>query len=149
MPSFETLLADYGLLAILVLTFFEGETVVIVAGFLAHEGYFNPYTLGITAFLGTFAGDQLWFYLGRRHAHLKIVQKATVTVLQAIYEQDFLPCSYGFRPGRGPHDALDAIPPALARYNLALAASGSELIYTYDEQAERSGSAAMPPRAEA
>src|SRR5437763_10080279 len=29
----------------------------------------------------------------------KIVQKATVTVLTAIYEQDFLPCSYGFRPG--------------------------------------------------
>lgn len=77
MPSFETLLADYGLLAILVLTFFEGETVVIVAGFLSHEGYFNPYTLCLTAFLGTFAGDQLWFYLGRRHADLKIVQKAT------------------------------------------------------------------------
>jgi RNA-directed DNA polymerase len=39
----------------------------------------------------------------------KIVQKATVTVLTAIYEQDFLPCSYGFRPGRSPHDALAAI----------------------------------------
>jgi RNA-directed DNA polymerase len=39
----------------------------------------------------------------------KIVQKATVTVLNAIYEQDFLPCSYGFRPGLSPHDALDAI----------------------------------------
>jgi group II intron reverse transcriptase/maturase len=39
----------------------------------------------------------------------KIVQKATVRVLNAIYEQDFLPCSYGFRPGRSPHDALDAI----------------------------------------
>ena len=77
MPSFETLLADYGLLAILVLTFFEGETVVIVAGFLSHEGYFSPYTLCLTAFLGTFAGDQLWFYLGRRHANLKIVQKVT------------------------------------------------------------------------
>jgi group II intron reverse transcriptase/maturase len=39
----------------------------------------------------------------------KIVQKATVTVLNAIYEQDFLPCSYGFRPGLSPHDALGAI----------------------------------------
>src|SRR3989441_6523172 len=39
----------------------------------------------------------------------KIVQKATVTVLNAIYEQDFLSCSYGFRPGLSPHDALDAI----------------------------------------
>src|SRR3989449_2717039 len=39
----------------------------------------------------------------------KIVKKATVTVLNAIYEQDFLSCSYGFRRGRSPHDALDAI----------------------------------------
>ena len=39
----------------------------------------------------------------------KIVQKATVTVLSAIYEQDFFACSYGFRPGLSPHDALDAI----------------------------------------
>jgi len=39
----------------------------------------------------------------------KIVQKATGTVLNAIYEQDFLPCSYGFRQGLGAHDALDAI----------------------------------------
>jgi len=38
----------------------------------------------------------------------KIVQGATVMVLNAIYEEDFLGFSYGFRPGRGPHDALDA-----------------------------------------
>ena len=39
----------------------------------------------------------------------KIVQGATVMVLNAIYEGDFLGFSYGFRPGRGPHDALDAL----------------------------------------
>jgi hypothetical protein len=39
----------------------------------------------------------------------KVVQQAVVWVLNAIYEQDFLGFSYGFRPGRGPHDALDAI----------------------------------------
>jgi RNA-directed DNA polymerase len=39
----------------------------------------------------------------------KIVQKAAADLLQAIYEQDFLNCSYGFRPGRGPHDALDEV----------------------------------------
>ncbi|HEX8797843.1 MAG TPA: group II intron reverse transcriptase/maturase, partial [Terriglobales bacterium] len=39
----------------------------------------------------------------------KIVQKATGEVLNAIYEQDFLECSYGFRPGRGPHQALDEV----------------------------------------
>jgi group II intron reverse transcriptase/maturase len=39
----------------------------------------------------------------------KIVQRATVEVLNAIYETDFLGFSYGFRPGRSQHDALDAL----------------------------------------
>jgi retron-type reverse transcriptase len=37
----------------------------------------------------------------------KLVQSARVMVLNAIYEEDFLGFSYGFRPGRGPNDALD------------------------------------------
>jgi RNA-directed DNA polymerase len=36
----------------------------------------------------------------------KIVQRAVAMLLEAIYEQDFLDCSYGFRPGRSPHAAL-------------------------------------------
>ena len=43
----------------------------------------------------------------------KIVQGATVMVLNAIYEGDFCGFSYGFRPGRGPHDALDALSTAI------------------------------------
>jgi hypothetical protein len=39
----------------------------------------------------------------------KIVQQAVVTVLSAIYEEDFIGFSYGFRPGGGQHDALDAL----------------------------------------
>ena len=39
----------------------------------------------------------------------KIVQRAVVAVLNTIYEEDFLGCSYGFRPGRSQHDALDAL----------------------------------------
>ena len=39
----------------------------------------------------------------------KIIQKATAAVLNAIYEEDFLGFSYGFRPQRGQHDALDAL----------------------------------------
>ena len=39
----------------------------------------------------------------------KIVQGATAMLLNAIYEEDFLGFSYGFRPGRGAHDALDAL----------------------------------------
>ena len=39
----------------------------------------------------------------------KLVQKVMVEILNAIYEQDFLDCSYGFRPGRGAHQALDEV----------------------------------------
>ena len=45
----------------------------------------------------------------------KIVQRALVEVLNAIYETDFLGFSYGFRPGRGQHDALDALAVAITR----------------------------------
>ena len=39
----------------------------------------------------------------------KVLQRAVLMVLEAVYEQDFLECSYGFRPGRGAHQALDAL----------------------------------------
>ena len=37
----------------------------------------------------------------------KVLQRAVVMVLESVYEQDFLDCSYGFRPGRSAHQALD------------------------------------------
>jgi group II intron reverse transcriptase/maturase len=39
----------------------------------------------------------------------KVLQRAVVMTLEAVYEQDFLDCSYGFRPGRSAHTALDAL----------------------------------------
>jgi len=45
----------------------------------------------------------------------KIVQQAVVTILNQIYEEDFLGFSYGFRPGRSQHDGLDALSYALLK----------------------------------
>jgi group II intron reverse transcriptase/maturase len=45
----------------------------------------------------------------------KILQRAVVTVLNAIYEEDFLGFSYGFRPGRSQHNALDALAVAIGK----------------------------------
>ena len=45
----------------------------------------------------------------------KILQRAVVEVLNAIYEEDFLGFSYGFRPGSRPHDALDALAVGIER----------------------------------
>ena len=55
------------------------------------------------------------FYALKRKAALEdqIVQQAVVTILKAIYEEDFLGFSYGFRPGRNQHQALDALSYAL------------------------------------
>src|ERR671917_367645 len=39
----------------------------------------------------------------------KILQRAVTMVLESVYEQDFLDCSYGFRPGRSAHQALEAL----------------------------------------
>lgn len=48
----------------------------------------------------------------------KIIQGATVRLLNAIYEADFLDCSYGSRPGRSPHQALDEIDRVLFRESI-------------------------------
>ncbi len=48
----------------------------------------------------------------------KIVQRAVADVIEAIYEQDFMGFSYGFRPGRGAHDAMDALIMGIERYQV-------------------------------
>ena len=45
----------------------------------------------------------------------KLLQRAVVEVLNSIYEEDFLGFSYGFRPGRSPHHALDALAVGIRR----------------------------------
>jgi len=52
---------------------------------------------------------------GRTRSSSGIVQRAVVEVLNAIYEEDFLGFSYGFRPGRSQHDALDALAVGITR----------------------------------
>lgn len=61
------LLATYGYVVLLVGTFLEGETVLLVAGYLAQLGYMHLGFVIIFAFLGSVCGDQFFFYLGRRH----------------------------------------------------------------------------------
>ena len=48
----------------------------------------------------------------------KVVQKMTQKVLESIYEPQFYPCSYGFRPGRGCHDAIRALSNHLYRFEV-------------------------------
>jgi membrane protein DedA with SNARE-associated domain len=62
----ERILEHFGYLAVLIGTFAEGETILVLAGFAAHRGYLQLPQVMLAAFLGSFCGDQLWFALGRR-----------------------------------------------------------------------------------
>lgn len=62
----EVLLAQYGLVAVFIGTFFEGEIVVIAGGLLSRLGFLSLPWVFVTAFIATFLGDQFFFYLGRK-----------------------------------------------------------------------------------
>lgn len=64
----ESFIEHYGYLALAVGTFFEGETILVLGGFLAHRGYLGLPGVVLAAFAGSLAGDQLLFFLGRRHS---------------------------------------------------------------------------------
>ena len=63
----EDLIASYGYLAVLIGTVVEGENVLVLGGIAAHKGYLMLPWVIVTAFLGSLIGDQLFFFLGRRH----------------------------------------------------------------------------------
>jgi membrane protein DedA with SNARE-associated domain len=66
--SLETFFGTYGYAVLLVGTFFEGETFLVLAGFTASLGYLDIPWVILVAFVGTLSGDQVFFYLGRRHS---------------------------------------------------------------------------------
>jgi membrane protein DedA with SNARE-associated domain len=60
------LVLHFGYAAILVGTFFEGETILILGGLAAHQGYLHLPIVAACAFVGSLAGDQSAFFIGRR-----------------------------------------------------------------------------------
>jgi membrane protein DedA with SNARE-associated domain len=71
----EHLIATYGYLAVAVGSFLEGETVLVMAGFAAHRRYMDFRYVVLAAFLGSLAGDQLYFFLGRIHGAAFLAQR--------------------------------------------------------------------------
>jgi membrane protein DedA with SNARE-associated domain len=64
--TIETFVAIYGYPALLAGALMEGETIVIIAGFLAHSGHLYLPWVMLTAFVGAFTADQFFFQLGKR-----------------------------------------------------------------------------------
>ncbi len=65
--TLETLIQTHGYWVIFFGTFLEGETVLVLGGVAAHQGYLDERGVIGAAFAGTLLCDQLFFYLGRRH----------------------------------------------------------------------------------
>lgn len=64
----DAFLQTYGYLAILIGTFLEGETILVLGGLAAYQGYMNLSGVILAAFAGSLSGDQLFYFLGRRHS---------------------------------------------------------------------------------
>jgi membrane protein DedA with SNARE-associated domain len=75
LQTLEQLVADYGYVAILIGTFFEGETILLVGAFAAHQGYLRIDLVILIAFIGSCAGDQFWYMLGRRYGRARLLKR--------------------------------------------------------------------------
>ena len=95
------MLNTYGYLALMLGTFLEGETILVAAGFLAHQGYLKLSWVIIFAFVGTYAGDQLYFFLGRargmRFIESKPQWQAKSARVFALLQKHQNPVIVGFR----------------------------------------------------
>jgi membrane protein DedA with SNARE-associated domain len=72
METLEGFLREYGYIVLFVGTFLEGETMVLVAGYMAKTGLLDLNLVILSSFAGTYFGDQLYFFIGRRWGHLLV-----------------------------------------------------------------------------
>lgn len=75
MSLLHQLIESYGYWAILIGTFLEGETILILGGFAAQRNYLELHWVMLAAFTGSFLGDQLYFYIGRRYGPRLIAKR--------------------------------------------------------------------------
>jgi len=64
----EGYVVHFGYVVILLATFFAGEAILVLAGFMAHRGYLSFWGVVLTALIGSLTSDQIYFYLGRKKA---------------------------------------------------------------------------------
>ena len=99
--TFEYLVSHYGYVALVVGTFLEGETILIAAGFAAHGGYLELQWVILAAFVGTLAGDQFYFFLGRAKGktflHRRPARETKVKRVLKLFDQHRTLLVLGFR----------------------------------------------------
>ncbi len=101
MDFFDQLVAQYGYLAVLVGTFLEGETLLVIAAFFAHGGLLNIYGVIGMAIVGSMLGDQVWFHLGyhygRRYLQNRPHWQPKITRIQELLRRHEILLMLGFR----------------------------------------------------
>lgn len=74
MSGLETYLSQYGYLALFIGTFLEGETILLIAGYMAQRGILDVHMCILVAFCGSLSGDQTAFFIGR-HFGQKLLER--------------------------------------------------------------------------
>jgi membrane protein DedA with SNARE-associated domain len=101
MITVESFIETYGYLAILIGTFLEGETILVLGGFAAHRGYLSLPWVILAAFVGSLSGDQVFFYLGRRHSRIILAKrqswKGRIERVQKLLDRFRTPLILAFR----------------------------------------------------
>lgn len=85
----DQFLASYGLIVVYVGVIVEGDSILLAAGFLAHQGVLDPLGVFLAAFAGSLTGDQVLYYIGRYARDSRLVKRqaarpAFVRVLDLI-----------------------------------------------------------------
>jgi len=101
MMSLEYLIITYGYPVLLIGTFFEGETILVLGGFIARLGYLKLPLVIFSAFFGSFAGDQIIFFIGRLKGKEFLGKRpswnARVEKIRHLLERYQTPIILGFR----------------------------------------------------
>ncbi len=87
--SLTHLIHVYGYLAVLIGCFLEGETILLLGGVAAEQGYLSLPGVIVAAFVGSMSGDQLFFYIGRRYGPGLIERKPRLKRASVVL-QDWL-----------------------------------------------------------
>ncbi len=99
--ALDILIARYGLVAVFLGAGIEGETSVIGAGLLAHEGLLDPYAVAAAASAGSLVADQLFFLIGRLFRHRPrveaVLQRPSVERVMHMLERHPTAFIFGFR----------------------------------------------------
>ena len=86
-PELASAITRWGYAAVAVGVFFEGETILIVAGAMAHKGLLSLPAVIAAALAGSLAGDQLWFHLGQRYGRGFIARRPALSRRAARAEE--------------------------------------------------------------